>query len=468
MPAFAFGHMTHLARKKGGNAVRASAYNMRAALQDERSGLKFNFRRYSASLEYHEILLPDGAYPKFADPATLWSAVELAERRSDATVARGVLLGLPADAEITAEDRAALVREFVQRHFVDKGLGAQINIHSASSDKVEYGNKSYHAHVLLTTRQVEGDRLSDRKAVMDGWQWRGRGIAVVSDEFNLTNQWRDFQNDWFSRHGKGLRVDPTAIFPQAHLGPKRFQHPLDERVQARAEIYELNERFARDPQVVVDHLSAQGCLDDKSITRFLGKYIEDPMARAEVMAKVKELQATALAEAGWAAKVPSGWRDLTVEDVARELSPKYAALLTQAKALKETMRRSDWVQERRNDDIVAAPQLRKDRWDEMGAGRRLLHKAGVVHDLELGAVDKFEKGAERSKERHGIKWRAASDQLEMVERLSSEELERVRPRAEFELKRRQRIADNARREIDRQAEEQKLARRKTARRAMIA
>ncbi len=76
--AIAFARARYLSRASGGNAVRSAAYNAREAIQAERTGELFHFRHRDAP-EHHEMLLPDGADPRFADCAVLWNAAEAAE-----------------------------------------------------------------------------------------------------------------------------------------------------------------------------------------------------------------------------------------------------------------------------------------------------------------------------------------------------------------------------------------------------
>jgi MobA/MobL family len=46
-----------------------------------------------------------GADSRFANSGVLWNAAEAAEKRKDAQVAREIVLALPANAELTDEDR---------------------------------------------------------------------------------------------------------------------------------------------------------------------------------------------------------------------------------------------------------------------------------------------------------------------------------------------------------------------------
>jgi len=79
--AIAFARARYLSRAAGGNAVRSAAYNAREAIQAERTGELFHFRHRDAP-EHHEVLLPGGADPRFADCAVLWNAGRAARSRA--------------------------------------------------------------------------------------------------------------------------------------------------------------------------------------------------------------------------------------------------------------------------------------------------------------------------------------------------------------------------------------------------
>lgn len=89
----------------------------------------FYFRNRDAS-EHHEVLLPVGAAARFAKTGVLCHAAEAAERRKDAQAAREIVLALPANAEVSTEDRVATTRSFAQQHFVSKGLAVQLDVHA--------------------------------------------------------------------------------------------------------------------------------------------------------------------------------------------------------------------------------------------------------------------------------------------------------------------------------------------------
>src|SRR5262249_54070991 len=127
--AIQFARARYISRRTGGSAVRSAAYNAREAIAAERTGTLYYFKQREAP-EHHEVLLPDGADPRFTDSAVLWNAAETAEKRKDAQVAREIVLALPANAELTIEDRIELARSFAEQHFVSKGLAVQLDVHA--------------------------------------------------------------------------------------------------------------------------------------------------------------------------------------------------------------------------------------------------------------------------------------------------------------------------------------------------
>jgi hypothetical protein len=128
--AIQFARARYISRSSGGSAVRSAAYNGREAITAERTGEVFYFRHRDAP-EHHEVLLPEGAPERFGRSGKLWNAAEAAERRKDAQVAREIVLALPADREVTTEDRVAMARSFAQAHFVSGELARALVDHHA-------------------------------------------------------------------------------------------------------------------------------------------------------------------------------------------------------------------------------------------------------------------------------------------------------------------------------------------------
>ena len=145
--------------RTGKCATSAAAYRAGAELKDERTGVTYDYSRKRGVIAA-EIMLPDHAPAWMRDRAQLWNAVEKAEKRADAQLARDYILTLPH--ELDAEQRQALTRAFVQEEFVAKGYAADIAWHAPHGKGDE---RNHHAHVMVVMRRIEGDgfaRIKDR------------------------------------------------------------------------------------------------------------------------------------------------------------------------------------------------------------------------------------------------------------------------------------------------------------------
>ena len=95
--------------------------------------------KYHEDLVHSEISLPENAPKEFAERATLWNSVELAEKGQKAQLARKLKASLPnAWSYEVAEE---VVRDYVQRIsdafgiIVDNGMCADWAIHDSENDK---------------------------------------------------------------------------------------------------------------------------------------------------------------------------------------------------------------------------------------------------------------------------------------------------------------------------------------------
>ena len=235
------------------------------------------------------MLLPEGAAARFADSAVLWNAAEAAERRKDAQVAREIVLALPANAALTDADRIELARSFAEQHFVSKGLAVQLDVHRRrmrATAKSERAN--WHAHLLITTRRLEGEGFAAKKARdLDPEVRRAGGRAVVADGEAWGELWRDHQNRYFVEHGIDARVDPTATHAQQHIGPVRMRK-ADSAAGERAEtLRQANQAAARDPDQVLATLTRNNAtFSERDLDRHLAKHISPEAERAATKAAV--------------------------------------------------------------------------------------------------------------------------------------------------------------------------------------
>jgi Ti-type conjugative transfer relaxase TraA len=286
--AIQFARARYISRSSGGNAVRSAAYNERAAITAERTGELFYFRHRDAP-EHHEVLLPEGAAARFAASAVLWNAAEGAEKRRDAQVAREIVVALPADTGISDDDRLELVRSFAEQHFVAKGLAVQLDLHQQHEGTAETERANWHAHLLITTRRLEGEGFSAKKARdLDPEVRHAGGRAIVADGELWGEVWRDHQNRYFREHRLEITVDPIAAHPSPHIGPVRMRRAGSEIVERAEEIRRANEIAAHDPDQVLATLTRHNAtFTTHELDRFLGKHLEDPgecqVVRAQVL-----------------------------------------------------------------------------------------------------------------------------------------------------------------------------------------
>jgi hypothetical protein len=443
--AIQYARARYIKRSEGGSAVRQACYNARLAMVSERTGERFDWHRKRHTLEHHEILLPPGCPLRLADSSVLWNAAEAAEKRKDAQVAREVILALPADRDITRAHRLEMARGFAEQHFVSKGLAVQINLHRPHQAETGEEICNYHAHLLITTRRLEGEAFSAKKARDLDPQVRSIGARPIVAEGELWGEaWRDYQNNYFGSHGIDITVDPVAAVPGQHLGPNHFHNPDSERGKDAAQ-REINAEAVRDPAVVRARVKSRDqVIDGPVLERFLSKHIKDPNERDEVRQKVLKWDRESLTKTALADHVPSGWRLATVEDVAREIRPEYAGREKNAKRLRGLIARTEKAMEYREGAARGSERAAELRWWRMNWAQKTLHVTGLWHDKRL---EQYEHNAERTWRSHhrlAVRRGTFTGQLNVNERLANAALEQIKPEAECLLSERQHEAETAR------------------------
>lgn len=200
------------------SAVAAAAYRACEKLKDERQDVTHNYSR-KGGLVHEELLLPENA-PAWAcklGREALWNMVEARERRKDAQTAREIRIAIPR--ELDAEERISVVRDYVQRCFVAKGMIADVCWHTKiASDGLEQP----HAHIMLTMRPLEADGFGNkvRHDMVPDPSGRthpdGRPVLVESNPYSWNSaayyercraDWQDTANAALERAGSAERID---------------------------------------------------------------------------------------------------------------------------------------------------------------------------------------------------------------------------------------------------------------------
>ena len=133
-----------VSRGSGRSAVAASAYMSCSRMYNDYDGIQHDYTR-KHGLIYQEVMLPPMAPPDWKDREQLWNAVEAAEKTKDSRLAREFVVALPI--ELDTGSNISLLRDFIQKNFVDLGMCADFAIHDTDGHNP-------HAHILLTVRPL--------------------------------------------------------------------------------------------------------------------------------------------------------------------------------------------------------------------------------------------------------------------------------------------------------------------------
>ena len=213
--AIEFARSNVISRSKGHSAVKAAAYRSGTELMDEQIGQLANYRHRADEVAHSEILLPAGGPASLLDRQTLWAAIEVAEnkstRRASAQLAIDHIIALPR--ELSLQNQVAMAREFALVEFVAHGVGVDLNIHLHSK-------RNPHAHLLTTTRLIDGQGIGLKARALNGRFAAGRKLV---DAHQLRHRWAAFQNDWGRRNGVDLLVTNNngEWAAEMHRGPHR-------------------------------------------------------------------------------------------------------------------------------------------------------------------------------------------------------------------------------------------------------
>ena len=242
-----------ISRAAGSSALAAAAYRSGSRLFDERLDRNHDFSN-KAGVVHSEVLMPDGAPEHLGDRQVLWNAVEAAEVRKDAQLAREIEFTLPR--ELDQAEGIRLARDFVAREFVARGMIADLNVHwDIGAD----GEPKPHAHVMLTMREVgEGGfgskvREWNRTELLEHWReaWAGH-VNTRLAELDI-----DARIDHRSLEAQGIELEP-----QHKIGPAASRMELQgqpsERAEEHREIARRNgAKLLADPNLALDAITRQ-------------------------------------------------------------------------------------------------------------------------------------------------------------------------------------------------------------------
>ena len=254
-----------ISRADGRSVVAAAAYRAGESLKEESTGITFDYTR-KQGVAHREILAVEGAPRWVYDRLTLWNSVDRVEKRRDAQLAREIEIGLPV--ELDHDQQVALARDFARREFVNRGMVADLAIHRQDAHNP-------HAHILLTTRRLNGERFGLKER-----SWNARAKLL---EWRVG--WEEVTNTHLARAGFAIRIDHRSLKAQGlELTPgrkigvgqeRRLTANLPDRVAERiAEqqriALENGERILSDPAIALSALTRnQATFTEHDLARFL-------------------------------------------------------------------------------------------------------------------------------------------------------------------------------------------------------
>jgi len=209
-------NMKTFGRANGSSAPSASAYRSGERIRDERTGRIYDHSARRDVL-HKEIFLParlaDAAPDWTRDRSMLWNAAEAAESRSNARVAREVMVALPA--ELSHEQRVALARGFSQELADRHGFALDLAVHAPRLG-ADRDPRNFHAHLLTTTREVTTEGLGAKTALELNDSMRlQRGLEPFYNELLWTRErWAAVTNEALLAARVAARIDHRSLAAQ--------------------------------------------------------------------------------------------------------------------------------------------------------------------------------------------------------------------------------------------------------------
>jgi Ti-type conjugative transfer relaxase TraA len=264
-------HAKMVHRAKGQSTVAAAAYRSGSKLYENSTGITHDYT-HKRGVEHSEILAPADAPAWVFDRHTLWNTVEATEKRKDAQLAREIEVGLPI--ELKDREQVALLRDFVKREFVARGMVADIGIHRDNPNNP-------HSHILLTTRDL----------TPEGFGPKNRSWNTTQQLLNWRRGWAEVTNEHLIEAGLGVRIDHRSyreqkldLIPGVKIGiGKERQNTLDlpgflaDRVAEQQRIMAANgKEIIADPTIALKALShSNATFSHQDIARFLNTRTQD-------------------------------------------------------------------------------------------------------------------------------------------------------------------------------------------------
>lgn len=201
--------LSTFSRSKGQSAVAAAAYRIGGRVQEDRTGLTFDYTRRKG-VDHVAVILPSGAPAWAHDVEKLWNSAEAAEVRSNARTARELLVALPS--ELNRGQRIALSEDLARMVVERYGVATTATVHEPSP---RGDQRNWHVHILVSTRELTPSGFGEKCRILDD-----RTTGPLETEA-LRAAASAMINRHLSRAGLATRVDHRSLADQARAAEAR-------------------------------------------------------------------------------------------------------------------------------------------------------------------------------------------------------------------------------------------------------
>jgi len=425
-----------LSRSSGRSSVAAAAYRSGDCLLDERQGLEHDYTRRSG-VDHSELILPDQAGDWTR--SELWNAAEEAEKRKDGRTAREWEVALPD--ELSPEERRELAVSFAGDLADRYGCAVDVAVHAPDR---EGDQRNWHAHLLATTRKVDGDELGEKCDIeLSDAKRLSMGLEPARKEIEEVREvWASQVNEYLERAGQEDRVDHRSLAAQrdeaARNGQPEKAAELDREPQIKLgwKVVQMERRGEPTDRAAQRHKGKADNHERRAAVVDISQFREQ-LAHREEAAWQRELDQVADAFKG---KSHSGqqdvlqhWRYLAKQEIpdirnAREIWEN-EPYNQDAKAWRETSRTAEWETEKFGKTEQAIQDWHKDHPVKSFMVRSgLQNKPPALESLEqeLSQVKRFLASSLDSLEKMERTWTAKQPEYEQSLVKEGERIEEAR------------------------------------------
>ncbi|MEA3180528.1 MAG: hypothetical protein QOI59_4051 [Gammaproteobacteria bacterium] len=274
--------ITPIARGDKHSSVGAAAYRAGERIRDDRTNEVHNHSRRK-DVTHSEIMLPGHLAGQNMDwalnRASLWNTVENAESRKNSRVAREIQVTLPF--ELPPERRLAMARTFSQEIADHYKVAVDLAVHDPrpSGDP-----RNFHAHLLLTTREVSAEGLGAKTGLDMQTKERVRlGLPNTSQEFTaIRERWATITNEALKEANIEARVDHRSLAEQGiDREPKPHIPFAAYKIERAGKYSEVAENIRADYNARVQARQEQQARQQTAFERGANTAPTHPQAQAE-------------------------------------------------------------------------------------------------------------------------------------------------------------------------------------------